>query len=85
MDKSQQKVIEKQVNQARQQSAQTGFSGTAILDIHPSTGIIRIKVSPIPPEAVQQFITNYANVLVMSLNALNIDVKTHVAEEAKGD
>lgn len=76
-------TMDQQVEQARQQAAQAGFSGTAILDIHPRSGIIRIKVSTIPPENVQAFITNYVNFLTMSFNAMNIEVGMHVAEEAK--
>lgn len=73
--------MEEQVAQYRQQSAQTGFSGTAILDVHPLEGIIRLKVNPTPPGSVKDFTNNYSNMLVMSLNALNIDVKVHVAQE----
>jgi hypothetical protein len=73
--------LEQQVTQVRQQSAQTGFSGTAILDVHPSTGIIRLKVNSVPPEKLGEFIMNYTNILIMSLNAANINVKTHIAQD----
>ncbi|MBA7506506.1 hypothetical protein ES706_05197 [subsurface metagenome] len=73
--------IEQQVTQQKQQAAQAGFSGSAILDIHPSSGIIRLKVNTIPPEKIGEFIRNYANVITMSLNSVNISVKTHVADE----
>jgi uncharacterized protein (DUF2252 family) len=77
--------IEQQVEQYRQQSAQSGFSGSAIVDINPGSGIIRLKIKTIPPESIQQFITNYINIIVMSLNTVNINVKIHVTEEEKHD
>jgi len=73
--------IEQQVEQKKQQAAQTGLSGTAILDIHPATGIMRLKINLTPPEKIGEFITNYAKVITMSLNSVNISVKTHVAEK----
>ena len=75
--------MEQQVNQFRQHSAQMGFSGTAILDVHPSSGIIRLKLNSNPPESLQPFTTNYAGFLKMSLNAMNVEVKMHIAEEGK--
>lgn len=72
-------MMEQQVAGFRQQAAAAGFSGTAILDIHPTTGIIRLKVNLIPPDKIQEFTTNYSNFLLMSLNAMNITTKTHVA------
>lgn len=73
--------IEQQVEQKKQQAAQTGLSGTAILDIHPATGIMRLKINLVPPEKLGEFITNYAKVITMSLSSVNISVKTHVAEK----
>ena len=73
--------IEQQVAQHKQQAAQGGLSGTAILDIHPTTGIMRLKINLVPPEKIGEFVINYANVITMSLNSVNISVKTHVAEE----
>ncbi len=73
--------MEQQVAQSKQQAAQGGLSGTAILDIHPATGIMRLKINLIPPEKIGEFVTNYAKVITMSLNSVNISVKTHVAEE----
>ena len=73
--------IEEQVAQAKQQAVQTGFGGSAILDVHPSTGIIRLKVNSVPPEKLGEFIMNYTNILIMSLNAMNINVKTHVDQD----
>jgi len=73
--------IEQQVEQKKQQAAQTGLSGTAILDIHPTTGIMRLKINLTPPEKIGEFIVNYAKVITMSLNSVNISVKTHVAEK----
>ena len=73
--------IKQQVEQKKQQAAQTGLSGTAILDIHPTTGIMRLKINLTPPEKLGEFITNYAKVITMSLNSVNISVKTHIDEE----
>ena len=73
--------MEQQVAQSKQQAAQGGLSGTAILDIHPTTGIMRLKINLTPPEKIREFIMNYAKVIAMSLNSVNISVKTHVAEE----
>ena len=73
--------FEQQVAQQKQQSAQAGLSGTAILDIHPATGIMRLKINLVPPEKIGEFIKNYANVVTMSLNAANISVKMHTEEE----
>jgi len=73
--------IEEQVAQAKQKAGQTGFGGSAILDVHPATGIIRLKVNSEPPEKLGEFIMNYTNILIMSLNAANISVKTHVAQD----
>ena len=73
--------FEQQVAQRKQQSAQAGLSGTAILDIHPATGIMRLKINLVPPEKIGEFIKNYANVVTMSLNAANISVKMHTEEE----
>ena len=75
--------IEQQVAQQKQQAAQGGLSGTAILDIHPTTGIMRLKINLVPAERLGDFITNYAKVITMSLNAMNVSVKTYVAEEGK--
>lgn len=74
--------VEQQVAGFRQQMANVGFTGSAIIDIHPNTGIIRIKLN-VPPEKLGQFITNYTNVLKMSLNAMNLEVKTHIEEGVK--
>jgi len=73
--------IEQQVEQHKQQASQGGLSGTAILDIHPTTGIMRLKINLTPPEKIGEFITNYARIITMSLNSVNISVKTHVAEK----
>ena len=75
--------MEQQVNQFRQNSARMGFSGTAILDVHPASGIIRLKLNSNPPESLRPFTSNYAGFLKMSLNAMNVEVKIHIAEEGK--
>ena len=75
--------FEDQMNQARQQAAQAGFSGTAIVDAHPSTGILRIKITTTPPESLASFVTNYLQFVNMSLRTLNIEARVHIAEEEK--
>ena len=75
--------FEDQMNQARQQAAQAGFSGTAIVDAHPSTGILRIKITTTPPESLASFVTNYLQFVNMSLLTLNIEAHVHIAEEEK--
>ena len=75
--------FEDQMNQARQQAAQAGFSGTAIVDAHPSTGILRIKIITTPPESLASFVTNYLQFVNMSLRTLNIEARVHIAEEEK--
>ena len=72
--------FQRQIEQSKQQAAQIGFSGSAIVDVQPASGIIRLKISSSPPESLKPFITNYINFLMMSLNAMNIDVKIHISE-----
>ena len=72
--------FQRQIEQSKQQAAQIGFSGSAIVDVQPASGIIRLKVSSSPPESLKPFITNYVNFLMMSLNAMNVDVKIHISE-----
>ena len=71
------------MNQARQQAAQAGFSGSAIVDTHPSKGILRIKITTTPPESLASFVTNYLQFVNMSLRTLNIEARIHIAEEEK--
>jgi len=73
--------VEQQAAQSKQQAAQSGLSGIAILDIHPTTGIMRLKINLVPPEKIGEFVTNYAKVITMSLNSVNISVKTHITEK----
>ena len=73
--------VEQQAAQSKQQAAQSGLSGIAILDIHPTTGIMRLKINLVPPQKKGEVITNYAKVITMSLNSVNISVKTHIAEK----
>jgi hypothetical protein len=72
--------FQRQIEQSKQQAAQIGFSGSAIVDVQPASGIIRLKISSSPPESLKPFITNYVNFLMMSLNAMNVDVKIHISE-----
>lgn len=73
--------FEQQMEQARQQIAQTGFSGTAIMDVHPSSGFLRLKVNVSPPEKLVEFMTNYANLAVTLLAVMNIQAKVNIAED----
>lgn len=75
--------IEGQMNQSREYARQAGLAGNAIIDVHPSSGIIRIKINVVPPESALSFITNYTQFLNMSLTALNIEAKVHLAQEEK--
>jgi len=65
--------FEPQMKQFREQMVQAGFSGSAIVDVHPTNGIIRIKVNTSPPENLISFITNYAQFLNISLGVMNIE------------
>jgi hypothetical protein len=75
--------FDQQMNQSKQQAAQAGFSGTAIIDAHPLTGIIRIKLTTSPPESLASFVNNYIQLLNMSLGAMNVETRVHIAEEEK--
>jgi hypothetical protein len=72
---------EDQMNQFREHMARSGFSGTAIIDVHPSAGIIRIKVNTTPPQNLKPFTTGWAQMLNIMLTASNIEAKMHVSEE----
>ena len=72
---------EDQMNQFREHMARSGFSGTAIIDVHPSTGIIRIKVNVTPPENLKPFTTGCGQMLNILLAASNIEPKMHISEE----
>ena len=75
--------FEQQMNQFREQARQAGFSGSAIIDVHPSSGIIRIKVAVPPPSNLGAVVANYAQFVSMSLGAMNIEARIHFAEEEK--
>jgi hypothetical protein len=75
--------IEGQMNQYREQARQAGLAGNAIIDVHPASGIIRIKVNVVPLESTLSFVTNYAQLLNISLTAMNIETKVHFAQEEK--
>ena len=75
--------FEQQMNQFREQARQAGFSGNAIIDVHPSSGIIRIKMAVPPPANLATVVTNYAQFVSMSLGAMNIETRVHFAEEEK--
>jgi hypothetical protein len=73
--------FEPQMNQFKEQMAQAGFSGNAIVDVQPEKGVIRIKVNMIPPENLISFVTNYVQILNFSLRAFNVEARVHFAEQ----
>ncbi len=70
-----------QVEEAKQQAAQAGVGGKALIDIHPSTGIVRIKVVMNPPEMLPEFMRSYGNVLATTLGMMNLEARIHVSDE----
>ncbi|NVM21741.1 MAG: hypothetical protein HWN68_08175 [Desulfobacterales bacterium] len=74
-------TMEQQIAESKQKAAQTGFGGSAIIDVNPATGIIRMKIKTNSPERLKPFMGQYPQILAMSLTALNIEVKVHVAQE----
>jgi hypothetical protein len=75
--------LEGQLNQSKKQAAQVGFSGTGILDVHPNTGVIRLKLNTVPPQSLEQFTENFSQVLVVMLSGMNVEVKVRVVKEDK--
>lgn len=73
--------MKNQMNQIRQHVSQQGLSGTAIIDIQPEAGIIRLKVNTVPPENVGPFINGLIQLLSVVLTAANITFKVHVTED----
>ena len=70
-----------QVNEVREQAAQAGLSGSAIIDVRPQAGFVRVKVKMNSPEMLPEFMRNYANVLATTLGMMNFEAKIHVSEE----
>jgi len=70
-----------QIEQARQQVALAGFSGTAMIDVHPSDGFLRLKVKVDPADKLTEFMTNYADIVAMTLVIMNIQVKMHITKD----
>lgn len=70
-----------QLNHFRQHAAQAGFSGTGILDIHPTSGVIRLKLNTVPPEMLRSFTENFSQALAVMLDGMNIQVKVHIEQE----
>ena len=70
-----------QLNRFREQAAQAGFSGTGIMDVHPSIGVIRLKLSTVPPETLKPFTQNFSQALAMMLGGMNVQVKIHVEQQ----
>jgi hypothetical protein len=73
--------LAEQINEGRRAVAERGLSGTAILDLQPAKGIIRLRVSLSPPQKLEEFITSYGEVIVMGLRLLNVETKKHVSME----
>lgn len=72
--------MEGQLNQFKEQAAQAGFSGTAIMDVQPKSGVIRLKLSTKPPEGLKAFTKNFSQVMTMMLGGMNVQVKIHIEE-----
>jgi len=70
-----------QIEDARQQAAQQGFSGRAIIDVHPSKGLVRMKIEMNPSERLPEFMRRYAGGLAVTLSMMNLEAKVHLAEE----
>jgi len=66
--------IDQQVEAAKQQAEASGFGGAAYIDVHPGTGLIRIKLKLKQEDRLAQFIQEYMKVITMSLTAMNIEV-----------
>jgi len=71
--------VEQQVEAVKRQVEASGFGGTAYVDAHPNTGLIRIKLKLKQEDKLEQFIGEYVNVITMSLTAMNIDVGLHTS------
>jgi hypothetical protein len=75
--------FEQQADQARQHAAAMGISGTAIVDVRPDQGFLRLKVKLNQPDKLPEFMRSYAQVMVMMLRFMNVDAKIHLEEDAK--
>jgi hypothetical protein len=73
--------VDQQVEAAKKQAEASGFGGTAYVDAHPSTGLIRIKLKLKQEEKLAQFIQEYMKVITMSLTAMNIEVGLYTSLE----
>lgn len=73
--------FEQQMNQTKQQAVAAGFSGTAIIDVHPSRGYLRLKLKLSQPDKLSEFMNTYAGVIGMTLGAMNVESKIHISEE----
>jgi len=73
--------FQQQMEQARQQVAQAGFAGSAVIDVHPSDGFLRLKVKVDPADKLMEFMTNYADIVAMTLVMMNIQVGVHVDKD----
>jgi hypothetical protein len=74
-----------QFEQFRQQAAGAGFSGNGLIDVRPSMGVIRLKLTLPPPANQKVFTEQFAQGLAIMLGGMNISVKTHISEEERGD
>ena len=74
-----------QFEQFRQQAAGAGFSGSGLIDVHPGTGVIRLKLAIPPPANQKVFTEQFAQGLAVMLGGMNISVKIHTSDEETGD
>ena len=72
---------DQQIEQARQQVAQVGFAGTAVIDVHPSDGFLRMRVKVDPADKLMEFMTNYADIVTMTLAMMNVQAKVHIDKD----
>jgi hypothetical protein len=69
------------MEQVRQQAAQMGFGGTAIMDVQPARGIIRLKLGLTQPAQTGPFTIRYANIIATLLGAMNVQTKLYQEED----
>ena len=73
--------MENQLAKFRQQAAAAGFSGTGIVDVHPDTGVIRLKLNTVPQESLRAFTDSFSQMIALMLGGLNVQVKIHTSKE----
>jgi hypothetical protein len=73
--------FESQSEQVRGYATAMGLSGSAVVDVHPSRGFLRVKVKLTSPQMLPEFMANYANLVTMTLGAMNVQAKVHINNE----